>query len=523
MKKRIAFAVVLVAVLAIASYTYFTAGTSGDENGLEWGKDDLSAAARSYYIHAMTRTVETWQEDARNAEQDVSTGRLAEPYRTYLVFDTTKPAMWIEKDGRALPETFLDLPEGLTWTLYHSRPEGTSELGGLVRLQIRGRYTKRLFPEMLHLSGYRDGTGHIGVNFRAVSCGSSSGSGRLVLKTQGLERKEGVNCYESLVVSDSQYAARQRLPAETAAVRRHPEGANQTDPFGLQANLANWRKVEKRLYQEMEQQMLQAGYPLQSVDVREGPDYTSAGAKVSGRRRGRGFGLVRRGPSSIETYLRIDYLGQGVWYAKSGAHPQISSNPRGTVDLEFLVCAVEEIAEEEREAWLEKGREKQLPCPTAPSPWQVTLANGVRIEFIGICESPSAGKQWWGPDGSPLERAPYCNTRYLLRPRSDRSVFEIAWRVSRPNRGKGRSSTRSSLERSAGSGYRPILDRYGNTRHDIHAEGYTFGKSRTKTALNYSIKIENEEYYGVTFKNISLVPGQDPGFTIELDKDAAGP
>ncbi|MHC5062281.1 MAG: M56 family metallopeptidase, partial [Planctomycetota bacterium] len=32
-----------------------------------------------------------------------------------------------------------------------------------------------------------------------------------------------------------------------------------------------------------------------------------------------------------------------------------------------------------------------------------TLPNGVKVELVGVCEYPSAGKQWWRPDGSRLD------------------------------------------------------------------------------------------------------------------------
>jgi len=44
----------------------------------------------------------------------------------------------------------------------------------------------------------------------------------------------------------------------------------------------------------------------------------------------------------------------------------------------------------------EKKDQKEL------SKFKTTLANGVTVELVGICEYPSAGKQWWRPDGTPF-------------------------------------------------------------------------------------------------------------------------
>ena len=59
-----------------------------------------------------------------------------------------------------------------------------------------------------------------------------------------------------------------------------------------------------------------------------------------------------------------------------------------------------------------------------------TPTNVATVEFIGICQSPSAGKQWWGPDGSLLQGAPYVNASTILRQRADRNVFEIVRKVT---------------------------------------------------------------------------------------------
>ena len=36
-----------------------------------------------------------------------------------------------------------------------------------------------------------------------------------------------------------------------------------------------------------------------------------------------------------------------------------------------------------------------------------TLPNGVEVELVGICEHPSAGKQWWQPDGMEMKEPEY--------------------------------------------------------------------------------------------------------------------
>jgi beta-lactamase regulating signal transducer with metallopeptidase domain/tetratricopeptide (TPR) repeat protein len=47
----------------------------------------------------------------------------------------------------------------------------------------------------------------------------------------------------------------------------------------------------------------------------------------------------------------------------------------------------------------------------ACSKFKATLPNGVTVKLIGVCEHPSEGKQWWWPDGTALEKAPYVSRK----------------------------------------------------------------------------------------------------------------
>ncbi|MBN1437364.1 MAG: carboxypeptidase regulatory-like domain-containing protein [Sedimentisphaerales bacterium] len=40
-------------------------------------------------------------------------------------------------------------------------------------------------------------------------------------------------------------------------------------------------------------------------------------------------------------------------------------------------------------------------------PFTATLSNGINVELLGVCENPSQGHQWWQPDGTSLQQAPY--------------------------------------------------------------------------------------------------------------------
>lgn len=77
--------------------------------------------------------------------------------------------------------------------------------------------------------------------------------------------------------------------------------------------------------------------------------------------------------------------------------------------------------------------DKVPPIPTtqpASSPWRVTLPSGVGVELIGVAESPSDGKPWWQPDGSPLARRPYEKSFASVHPNTNQRGHEFAVRLS---------------------------------------------------------------------------------------------
>lgn len=50
--------------------------------------------------------------------------------------------------------------------------------------------------------------------------------------------------------------------------------------------------------------------------------------------------------------------------------------------------------------------EKEAAAAPAPPSWKATFSSGVTVELAGVSESPSEGKPWWRPNGSPLAHAP---------------------------------------------------------------------------------------------------------------------
>jgi hypothetical protein len=266
------------------------------------------------------------------------------------------------------------------------------------------------------------------------------------------------------------------------------------------------------LSQEIDRHVAAEGFELGSLMVRCGPDYSAASASLRATQTGwlRAFLGLR---SSAQAYLKIDRLEGDVWYVKTAPDPGNPAPTGDRLELEFLVSASGELARGRRARLIQAGRAKQADAPEPPSKWQIELPNGVKVAFIGVRENLSGDKEWWGPDGSRLGYTPPSNCRRYTPMGGDKTVYEIAWRVTRP--ASGRFGMRSSLEGCRGTFGRPTHDRYGNpTVSGFHADAYAFDKSQKKTTLKLGVRTGDGDHEWVRFENISLVPGENPGFQI---------
>jgi len=509
---KLIITIVLIAAVAAGIYRqwFWKAGDAGRT----WGAGSLTTSERAYYTNRINAIIETWQRSRRNTGR-AEKGRSEDSYGTYMVIDLDKKTMWIEDDGQIQPDNYTEFPAKMKWVLLHKTPQSDSEVPGQTRLRIRGDNSGQDYREQFYLVGAGRGTGHLYFEFSTTSRGSGSGSGKFLPQSRQSSAGEPNDSYGSLIVSDSEYEQYRR-----SSPSRDPNApAEPVDSSPFAQNKAAWRKIEIPLYQQIEKEVSSAGFSLRELTVEPGPDFSAAHAGVGIRTQG----LVREifgGYYWGDIYLKIDYLGDDIWYAKIAPHPQRGTMPRrDKIDLEFLIRPTAPIPDSQRAALLEKGRKIQPDAAViAPSKWKVALPNGATVEFIGICENPSVGKQWWGPDGSPLDYAPYLNSESYGSPGNDRKIYEMAWRIEFPQMPNGSSGggTLIGPDGCVGSYSQPVRDRYGNQIYNLNAQGYAFEQARTKTTLRLGVSVGSGQYQNVTFENISLVPGQDQGFKILL-------
>ena len=491
--------ILLMLIVGIAVGLYFRWRPVGrDSDPLAgWGRGNPTLSEGAYYSSRINRIIENWGRTRLHAVFGRD-GRFKESYRTLLVIDLDKQALWIEDGGQVRENDYAEFPAGMKWKFYHATLQGNKELSGRIALKMRGFNSSQQTPEVFQLVGTGRGAGHFDFQFHSNGGRGVYNPGQLrPLSYRSEPSKKIEDPYGSLLVTDSE-CEEHRTDGNLARA--------QTNAV-IEENRANWLRTEKLLYGEIERQLRSAGLKLQRLKVEPGPDFSAAHAEIRGSNSSvlRGF---FGGYSSPETYLKIDYLGNDIWYAKSVRQPQRPIMQHRTLDLEFLVCPTAEITGSQRADLLARGRKIQQSLPIAASKWKATLANGVGVEFIGICENPSAGKQWWGPDGSPLGHVPYINSEPYGRPHADRKPYEFAWRIHHSGAGL---ATTHSFKGSSGSFYRQVRDRYGNgIIEGLSAEGHSFDKSCRKTSLTMGFATEDWQ--------TALVIEDTPGEVKFLDK-----
>ena len=113
------------------------------------------------------------------------------------------------------------------------------------------------------------------------------------------------------------------------------------------------------------------------------------------------------------------------------------------------------------------------------------LDNGVTVQVVGVAPNPSADKAWWQPNGWPLRRAPYQNTRSPRRTYKDRVAREIAFRII--DNGNDMHRLRWGCEENRGSVSVRPMDEFGNSLWDVKGDGYLFDAERTTTTMKIAV------------------------------------
>ncbi|MHC4212359.1 MAG: hypothetical protein ACYSWP_03190 [Planctomycetota bacterium] len=390
-----------------------------------WGHGKLTVSERTYYKNRFEKITQQWGGSPKSVERN-DEGVLTGDYDVYLVIDTNKPGMWIEDKGVVQQDYYMDLPEGMKWQFYRCFATGKEDLPAKVRFKIRGYYSSRVYPEKICLHGHGRSFDHLSFYITSRNGSSDYGGSRYKVQQFGGSYDEDKEYYDSIVVSETEYAQFLESIGNEGLGGKSGEGYKAIED----ANVSRWLGIEKRLYQQIEEQVSWSEYVLDKLVVSDGGDYTRAFAKIEADYEEGLLDFIRpryRHFREAECRLRIDYLGESIWYAKS--IPSFEWNKRmQSLDLEFLVAGNKKLSKKERRNWIEKGR-KEYPVETNPtSKWKGTLANGVVVELL--CVRGANGI--WGADGSGIDYDPSFFSFQDSFSKSRKSRFDFAFRFNWP-------------------------------------------------------------------------------------------
>ena len=169
--------------------------------------------------------------------------------------------------------------------------------------------------------------------------------------------EDTVNQYGSIIVDENEYQKNQSLLAVNKEISSNKESIQEEISLELQKNEKLWNGIEKYFYIECEKQICKAGYEITSISFESEPDFSSGHAQIQAFKNNLLDKIFKR-ILYVETYLKIDYIDDGVWYTKSvkGTNIPLKVKKRKPLNLEFLIYPEKEISESQYKEMIEKGR-----------------------------------------------------------------------------------------------------------------------------------------------------------------------
>jgi hypothetical protein len=361
---------------------------------VSWGGPMLCVSERDYFLAEMGALFDTWE--ARRSRNRP----WPEPDRDErcLVFDLENRLVWLSEKGVANSCDYVRLPAALSWKLCYRSEDELHGIASPVCISPSRRWNGAMAligqsADDMHFSCVLRGSFLQGRmeweegSFDPNTLSSSTSAEELasVLITDPARLNKILQTRPALAVSDN------------SPVRATAGGDPPTDVK------ATWRRLQRPLYQALEQEAVKRGYEVSRISTQPGPDYTAGLAGIgfrdpSKRRRNPfwSFFLPRRGISSVPyLFFTVDALGDGRWHCQTTQRPGGGRSRRTGTDFDFYLEAQG------------KGPEMTLPRaePQQGVPkWSVELDDGTYVELIGVCVQP--GSTWWAPDGTDLGHWP---------------------------------------------------------------------------------------------------------------------
>ncbi|MBN2588411.1 MAG: hypothetical protein JXA96_00995 [Sedimentisphaerales bacterium] len=293
----------------------------------QWGKGKMGVSETAYYNSRIRNIVTKWQEKGDN------NGDSKDPNTSFMHIDLEQNALWLEENGKVNKENYMNLPENISW-----------------QLSCTASLNQKL-PDKIILRAQKSNSENIKFFFIV----NSSNTNILKISERRTDKKDSLFGPEAIaIVSEDEYKSyKDSLAQMNSEQSIEKENSEQT---ALEKNKLRWLEAEKLIYMEIEGQIINAGYELASTAVGAGPDYTSAYAVINANVDNI---LYQYLDFEGRAYLKIDYLGDEIWYAKTVPDPTQNPTQKPTSDLkhdfEFLIFPDEQISRSQYMKYIKQG------------------------------------------------------------------------------------------------------------------------------------------------------------------------
>jgi len=306
-----------------------------------WGLGRAVTSERIYFCSRLQSIITKWQKAGNNTDD------INDSNSTFLYIDLDKNAIWLEIDGQIDIANYSNLPENVTWQMNDSE----KKLPG--RIILRTKKNNEQIKGAIYLMDNNNPNNMFFGFDTDIYTSSDINRGR----------SNPFDLYSPnislLIVHKSEYQQNKEfIPEGSLGQIKTNEDSEKT---ALQENKTRWFEAEKLLYMEIDGQIQNSGYQLDSLEMEPSPDYKSAYAIIQGH----GKSIIHRllglggGSKTIQAYLKIDYLGYDIWYAKTAPHPTHKLESDRKLNLEFLVYADEQIPRSQYKKYIKQGRKLQ--------------------------------------------------------------------------------------------------------------------------------------------------------------------
>ena len=498
---KLIFVALPVAVIALLLFLDFYRSTQSYKSLAGWGKGNLSNSESAYYSNKLRSIVTKWQKAGNDPDG------IKDSNNTFLHIDLEKHAIWLEENGNVEAEDYCKIPfSSSNSVLFYPTIQKNVELPKRTILRITdpdqelgGQFNLNCGPFQFMFDTKTFGGGPSLLVRGPVYIGPDYVS----------RRSQKADDYISFIVSEEAYNKyRNSIAQKQLDKSREKENGNSRQK-ALEENKARWFDMEKYLYMEIDGQVLNAGYELNSLEVGAGPDYTAAYAVIQGH----GESVIHKyldlggGSKTVRAYLKIDYIGNNIWYAKAWPHPKRKLQSDRKLNLEFLIFPDEQISRSQYRKYIKQGRKIQQSESFPTAKWKAALPDGVVIEIIGVRDSNNPDK-WWGPDGSALEFPDYFSIESI---NADENTSQIAWQIKFPEN-RAERQTFFVPEGAKDTRTVAVRDRYGNAESVMIS---VYDSSLEKISFSIGTQASGQTSQQVNFENVSLIPSRSLGFNIE--------